>query len=109
MLGSETEQDYKRLIKDAKRANANLIRIWGGGVIETPIFYELCSKNGIMVWQDMIQSSSGLCNEPCVDDDFLALLGKTVDFTLHHRASYPAMAVICGNMGAYNPQNHPTT
>lgn len=103
LLGSETEQDYKRLIKDAKKANANLIRIWGGGVIETPIFYELCSKNGIMVWQDMIQSSSGLCNEPCVDDDFLALLGKTVDFTLHHRASYPAMAVICGGNELFSP------
>lgn len=103
LLGSETEADYERLIKAAKKANANLIRVWGGGVIETPIFYELCSKNGIMVWQDMIQSSSGLCSEPCVDDDFLELLGQTVDFTLQYRASYPCTAVICGGNELFSP------
>ncbi len=103
LLGSETEEDYKRLIKAAKQANANLIRVWGGGVIETPIFYELCSKNGIMVWQDMIQSSSGLCSEPCVNEDFLELLGQTVDFTLQYRSSYPCMAVICGGNELFSP------
>jgi beta-mannosidase len=32
--------------------NCNMIRLWGGNVYESEDFYNLCDKNGIMVWQD---------------------------------------------------------
>jgi beta-mannosidase len=32
--------------------NVNMIRMWGGNVYESSRFYELCDRNGIMIWHD---------------------------------------------------------
>ena len=50
--------DYERLLKDAKNANMNTLRIWGGGIYEPDLFYELCDEMGIMVWQDFMFACS---------------------------------------------------
>ncbi len=42
----------KNLINAAAEANINMLRVWGGGIYENDIFYDLCDKNGIMIWQD---------------------------------------------------------
>ena len=40
--------------------NLNLIRVWGGAMIERPEFYDACDKYGILVFQDLW--GSGDCN-----------------------------------------------
>ncbi|HEX2937029.1 MAG TPA: glycoside hydrolase family 2 protein [Bacteroidales bacterium] len=45
--------NYEQLISKAAAANLNLLRVWGGGVYEKKLFYDLCDKYGIMVWQDI--------------------------------------------------------
>lgn len=80
--------------KAARRANMNMLRVWGGGVFETEDFYDACDENGILVWQDFLFA----CNPyPFYDDTFLASLrAEAVDNVrrLHHRAS---LALWCGN------------
>jgi len=44
--------DYEWHLSMAHDAGIQMIRIWGGGIIETDAFYDLCDKLGIMVWQD---------------------------------------------------------
>lgn len=46
-------ESYEQLISKAAAANLNLLRVWGGGVYEKKLFYDLCDKYGIMVWQDI--------------------------------------------------------
>ena len=49
----ETSEDrYRWTLSAAKKMGVQLIRIWGGGLIETNTFYKLCNEMGLMVWQD---------------------------------------------------------
>jgi exo-1,4-beta-D-glucosaminidase len=42
--------DYE--LRLCRNANANLVRIWGGGIGETDDFYESADRYGLLVWQD---------------------------------------------------------
>ncbi|SEH52393.1 beta-mannosidase [Rhizobium tibeticum] len=45
---------YVSRIEEAKRANVNLLRVWGGGIFERDEFYEACDRAGMLVWQDFL-------------------------------------------------------
>jgi beta-mannosidase len=48
-------KDKERLLKVfplLEDIGCNMVRCWGGNVYEDDLFYELCDKHGIMVWQD---------------------------------------------------------
>jgi beta-mannosidase len=47
---------YDRLLKLAKEAHFNLLRVWGGGLYETEDFYELCDQYGILAWQEFLSN-----------------------------------------------------
>jgi beta-mannosidase len=36
----------------ADEIGCNMIRCWGGNVYESDLFYEICDRKGILVWQD---------------------------------------------------------
>jgi len=46
------EDRYRWALEAAKRMGVQLIRVWGGGLLETDTFYKICNELGIMVWQD---------------------------------------------------------
>ena len=62
-----TKEKYERSVKMAKEAGANMLRVWGGGNVAPPSFYDACDENGILVWQDLFYASGQYPN----DDNFL--------------------------------------
>jgi mannosylglycoprotein endo-beta-mannosidase len=48
---------YRNEVRMHKEMNLNMIRVWGGGIIERPEFYEACDEMGIMVMQEFWFSS----------------------------------------------------
>ena len=47
-----TREDYDRILSRARDAGINFLRAWGGGLLETEEFYDLCDEYGICVYQE---------------------------------------------------------
>ncbi len=47
-----TREDYDRILSRAYDQGLNFLRAWGGGMVETDDFYDLCDEYGICVYQE---------------------------------------------------------
>ena len=88
-----TKEKYRKLIKDAKDANMNMIRIWGGGIYEDDEFYKACDENGILVWQDFMFAGSFYP----ADEEFLNNVKEEVKDQVNRLQNHPSIALWCGN------------
>lgn len=91
-----TEQQIKDFVLSAKNCNINLFRIWGGGVIESEYFYRACSRNGILIWQEFLQSSAGLDDVPCVEPHYMEMLRKVSLEAIKVKRNHPCLVYWCG-------------
>jgi beta-mannosidase len=96
LYGREHEAAYRNLIRRAKEAGATILRIWGGGLLERELFYDLCDEAGILVWQDFLQSSSGRNSEPSIDEEFTQLCREQARLMIRERRHHASLAIWCG-------------
>ncbi|WP_111708195.1 glycoside hydrolase family 2 protein [Lutibacter citreus] len=57
-FGRATNEKYEEFVRLAKAGNMNNLRIFGWHPTEIPYFYELCNREGITVWQDILPIAS---------------------------------------------------
>lgn len=88
-----TEQDYRDLLQDAVDANMNMLRVWGGGIYEEDIFYDLCDSLGILLWQDFMFA----CAMYPSDSLFLENVKEEARQNVRRLRSHPSIALWCGN------------
>ena len=89
-----TRDDYARLLRDTADANMNMLRVWGGGIYEDDVFYDLCDELGITVWQDFMFACS---TYPAFDDAFLANVRAEAEDNVRRLRHHPCLALWCGN------------
>jgi beta-mannosidase len=96
LYGVPRAEKLEHLLGLAARANVNLLRVWGGGLIETTEFYELCDRLGILVWQEFVQSSSGIESVPSDDPEFIRSMADDAREIVPRRRRHPSLAIWCG-------------
>ncbi|HVV56979.1 MAG TPA: glycoside hydrolase family 2 protein [Gaiellaceae bacterium] len=96
LYGVPRPEKLERLLELAARAGVNLLRVWGGGLIEATAFYEHCDRLGILVWQEFAQSSSGMESVPATDPEFVALMEREARAIVPRRRRHPSLAIWCG-------------
>jgi len=95
LMGRVREKDYAELITMAKEAHINMFRVWGGGLREKRYFYEMCSREGILVWQEFPFACIFLGRLP-THEPFLRLAEKEVASIVRSVANHPCVALYCG-------------
>lgn len=88
-----TEENYKKTLQDAVDANMNMLRIWGGGIYENDIFYELCDSLGIMLWQDFMFA----CSLYPTEGELLENIRQEAIDNVVRLRNHPSIAIWCGN------------
>ncbi len=53
---AESREKIAKILRMARDAGVNMLRVWGGGIFEQDFFYEECDRLGIMVTQDFLMA-----------------------------------------------------
>ncbi|MGC9346893.1 MAG: beta-mannosidase [Anaerolineae bacterium] len=88
-----TAARLEHLIRSAAEANMNMLRVWGGGLYEDDLFYDLCDQYGLLIWQDFIFS----CSVYPADEAFLDDVRDEIIYNIRRLRHHPSMALWCGN------------
>ena len=96
LYGREMPERYERWLGLARDAHCNLLRVWGGGLLEKEVFYDLCDRFGILVWQEFIQSSSGVDNRPSESPEYLEYIRAQAEKMIPRRQHHPSLILWCG-------------
>ncbi|WP_299122119.1 glycoside hydrolase family 2 protein [uncultured Winogradskyella sp.] len=88
-----SDAHYEKLLNDVVAANMNMLRVWGGGIYENDIFYDLCDEKGILVWQDFMFA----CAMYPGDKDFLENVQQEAIDNVKQLRNHASIALWCGN------------
>ncbi|MXV51870.1 glycosyl hydrolase [Pedobacter sp. HMF7647] len=107
---------YDAEVRFHRDMNLNLIRIWGGALVERPEFYAACDKYGMLVFQDFWMSgdANGKWLDPMKADDQWtrrkypddhSLFLKSVADQIKLVRNHPSLAMWCGGNEITPPED----
>ena len=96
LYGRTMHEVYKRRIELVKRSGANYLRIWGGGILERDELYDLCDENGILLMQELFQSSAASNNHPPRDEKYTSMLCRATKSAVIQKRNHPSLICWCG-------------
>jgi beta-mannosidase len=89
-----SDAHYADLLGAAADTHMNMLRIWGGGIYEQDIFYELCDQLGICIWQDFMFSCA---TYPTFEDEFMVNVAQEAKDNIQRLRHHACLALWCGN------------
>ena len=88
-----TPEVLEDLLQSAYDANMNTVRNWGGGIYQHDLFYEICDKKGLMVWEEFMFA----CSMYPRDAAFLNTVKEEVKHQVLRLMSHPSIIIWSGN------------
>lgn len=81
-----SELRYRTELEWTKQAGINMLRLWGGGISESDLFFELCDEYGILVWHEFWMTGN---TDPPEDKE---LYFDNVSSTIKRIRNHPSLA-----------------
>ena len=69
-----------------------MIRVWGGGIYEDDLFYDLCDEMGLMVWQDFMFA----CSTYPAEGEWLGSVRQEAIDNVRRLRNHPSIVIWCG-------------
>lgn len=93
--GTAEDDVYIRLLTMARDAGMNMLCLWGGGIYEKDVFYNMCDRLGILVWQYFMF----VCGEyPDFDPEFVTSVRDEIEKIVIRLRNHPSIAIWVGNV-----------
>jgi beta-mannosidase len=96
--GEITSERYDELTDLAVEANFNLLRVWGGGIVNKESFYEACNKKGLLVWTEFPLA----CNNYIGTPEYLKVLEQESASIIKRIRKHPSNAMWSGGNELFN-------
>lgn len=102
LYGGISEERYDRFLRLAREAGVNLLRVRAGGLIEKEVFYRLCDRYGLLVWQEF-----PLAGEVSEDPAYVTYAQAQAEAILPRRRNHPSLYLWCGGSGLQDAAGRP--
>lgn len=102
-----SDEKYHVLTDEAIEANFNMFRIWGGGLYEKDIFYNLCDEKGILIWHDYMFACATLPDHRL---QFREEIRREMDYQTKRLRNHCCIGLFCGSNEVhwlFNPIDNP--
>lgn len=90
---SVTPEYTRALLNAAADTHQNCIRVWGGGIYETDVFYEIADELGILIWHDLM-FANGMYP---VGETFLSSVEAEVKSQIRRLQHHSSILIWAGN------------
>ena len=97
-LPAVTPERYRAWLQYAVDAHMTMLRVWGGGIYENDVFYDICDELGLLVWQDFLFG----CGIYPAYDWFQKSVQAEAEAALVRLRHHPSIALWCGNNEDYS-------
>lgn len=97
LLPRMTPARYRAWLSLAKSGNQVMIRVWGGGLVESEEFYSACDELGILVWQDFLFA----CGDYPAEKGFIAEVKAEAEQQVKRVGHHCSLALWAGNNEDY--------
>jgi beta-mannosidase len=96
--GTISTATYHSLLTLVHDAHLNLIRSWGGGIVNKEAFFDRCDELGLLVWQEFPLA----CNLYEDDPAYLRVLDTESRSIIQRLRRHPCLAMWCGGNELFN-------
>ncbi len=93
LLPRVSPERTRLLLEDARLANMNTVRVWGGGHYPGDEFYDICDELGLLVWQDFMFA----CALYKMSDEFAENVRQEFIDNVKRLRHHASLAIWCSN------------
>lgn len=96
--GAITAETYHPLLDLAQAGHMNLLRLWGGAIINKEAFYDGCDERGLMLWQEFPLA----CNRYEGTPGYLKVLDQESRSIITRLRRHASIVIWCGGNELFN-------
>lgn len=97
LLPRLTPERYGERVGQMVDGNHLMVRVWGGGIYEDDLFYDLCDEAGLLVWQDFMFACGLYPDHP----EYLESVRQEAEEAVRRLRHHPSLALWCGGNENY--------